>query len=178
MLENFSRAPCWGWWLANCGKREGEGLTPSYVDGGDLEHLLDDLMWVSESSTVIYLLKVSAEDTSRLINRLNRKVTTEEHPRYHKNTIMLSYHRSLVVHPVQPIDVYPQCRSTQFKIHDFPKARSMPEAQVMTHPFPLQLMMLKSTKPRVIVSEGEFQNITKNHNRLTASLFPIICPKS
>jgi len=27
-------------------------------------------MWVSEFSTVIYLLKVSAEDTSRLINRL------------------------------------------------------------------------------------------------------------
>jgi len=91
---------------------------------------------------------------------------------------MLSYHRSLVVHPVQPIDVYPQRHSTQFKIHDFPKARSEPEAQVMTHPFPLQLMMLKSTKPRVIVSEGEFQNITKNHDRLTASLFPIICPKS
>ena len=48
----------------------------------------------------------------------------------------------------------------------------------MTRHFPLQLMMLKSTKPRVIVSEGEFQNITENHNHLTASLFPIICPKS
>ena len=152
------------------------------MDGGDLERLLDDLMWVSESSTVIYLLKVSAEDTSRLINRLEWSCSQGHYRRIpkipQKHYRALSYHRSLVVHPVQPIDVYPQCHSTQFKIHDFPKARSMPEAQVMTHPFPLQLMMLKSTKPRVIVSEGESQNITKNHNRLTASLFPIICPES